>query len=93
LVAVRLPESIKPPGKRLLAQLPWIQIIQCDVSGFGTSHDFVFTNPGAFSDLIMVLRDGRKPGAENGRPLTSLGGAFWSLDNKYMLPTATAESR
>jgi len=82
--------SIKPPAKKLLAELPWIQVVQCNVSGFGTSHDYLFTHPGAFSDLIMVLRDGRKPGAENGRPLTSQGGAFWSLDNNYMIPAAPA---
>jgi len=82
------PESVTPEGKKLLAEMPWIQVVQCNVSGFGTSHDYVFTNPGAFSDLIMVLRDGRKPGAENGRPLTPLGGAFWSLENNYLLPTA-----
>ena len=87
------PEAVRPEGKKLLAELPWIQIVQCNVSGFGTSHDYVFTNPSAFSDLIMVLRDGRKPGTENGRPLTSLGGAFWSLDNKYLLPTASAEAK
>jgi esterase/lipase superfamily enzyme len=89
-------ESVKPAGKRLLAELPWIQIVQCNVSGFGTSHDYIFTNPGALSDLIMVLRDGRKPGAENGRPLTHLGGAFWSLDNNYMKPAppvASAEAK
>jgi len=89
-------ESLKPAGKKLLAELPWIQIIQCNVSGFGTSHDYIFTNPGAFSDLIMVLRDGRKPGAENGRPLVHLGGAFWSLDNNYLMhapPAASADAK
>ncbi len=81
-------ETVKPAGQRLLAQVPSIQLIRCDVSGFGTTHDYAFTHPAPFSDLILVLRDGRKPGKEHGRPLTPLGGAFWKLDNSYGLPVA-----
>jgi esterase/lipase superfamily enzyme len=79
-------KDIFEPAQELLAQIPNIELVQCVVSGFGTTHDYVFTNPGALSDLILVLRDGRNPGAANGRPLTPLGGAFWKLDNHYALP-------
>ena len=81
-------ETVKPEGKRMLAQIPSIQLVRCDVSGFGTTHDYAFTHPAAFSDLILVLRDGRKPGKEFGRPLTHLDGAFWKLDNSYAIPVA-----
>jgi len=67
-----------------------IQLVRCDVSGFGTTHDYPFTHPSALSDLILVLRDGRQPGKENGRPLTHLGGAFWMLDNNYKIPEPAA---
>jgi esterase/lipase superfamily enzyme len=83
--------SIPVPAQNLLAQVPNVQLVQCTVSGFGTTHDYVFTNPAAFSDLILVLRDGRNPGVANGRPLTSLGGAFWKLDNSYALPTTRSQ--
>jgi len=81
-------EAISADGKRLLDEIKRVEVVQCNVSGFGTSHDYSFTHPAAFSDLILVLRDGRKAGRENGRPLTPLGGVFWSLDNSYMMPTA-----
>jgi len=79
-------KDILVPAQDLLAQIPNVQLVQCNVSGFGTTHDYVFTNPGALSDLILVLRDRRDPGEANGRPLTPLGGAFWKLDNNYALP-------
>lgn len=78
--------DVSKGDQELLAQLPGMACVQCFVSGFGTSHDYMFTNPGAMSDLILVLRDGKNPGAANGRPLTPLGGAFWKLDNNYALP-------
>jgi esterase/lipase superfamily enzyme len=78
--------DVPQPAQDLLAQVPNVQLVQCVVSGFGTTHDYPFTNPGAFSDLILVLRDRRDPGAANGRPLTPLGGVFWRLDNNYGLP-------
>jgi esterase/lipase superfamily enzyme len=80
--------EVLPEGQEVLASVPGVQLVQCVVSGFGTSHDYVFTNPGALSDLILVLRDRRNPGEANGRPLTPLGGAFWKLDNEYALPAA-----
>jgi esterase/lipase superfamily enzyme len=83
-------ETIKPGGKRILADLTTIQLVRCDVSGFGTSHDYPFTDPAALSDLILVLRDRRQPGKENGRPLIHLGGAFWMLDNNYKVTEPAA---
>lgn len=80
-------EQVKPEGQKLMSQLGNIECVRCSVSGFGTSHDYVFTDPAALSDLILVLRDGRKAGAENGRPLDPLGQPFWQLDNKYAMPT------
>ena len=78
-------QDILVPAQELLATVPNMQLVQCFVSGFGTTHDYVFTNPGALSDLVLALR-GRDPGEANGRPLTPLGGAFWKLDNNYALP-------
>lgn len=40
------------------------------------------------SDLILLLRDGRKPGAANGRPLTMAPNGFWHIGNDYALPAA-----
>ena len=86
-------EEVDPPMQELLAQIPSLQCVRCAVSGTGNTHDYLFTNPGAMSDLILVLRDGKEPGAANGRPLTPLGGAFWLLDNSYALPPPAASTR
>jgi len=85
--------DIDPTIRELFAQLPGIQMVQCSVSGFGTSHDYLFTNPGALSDLVLVLRDERNPGAANGRPLTPCGGSFWKLHNDYALPVTASKQR
>ena len=85
--------DVSEADQELLAQLPGMQCVQCFVSGFGTTHDYMFTNPGAMSDLILVLRDQKNPGAANGRPLTALGGAFWKLDNNYALPAKKPTAR
>jgi esterase/lipase superfamily enzyme len=83
--------DIDPTIRELFAKLPGLQMVQCAVSGFGTSHDYLFTNPGALSDLILVLRDERNPGAANGRPLTPCGGSFWQLHNDYATPAKASE--
>jgi esterase/lipase superfamily enzyme len=78
-------KDVSEADQELLAKIANVEFVQCVVSGYGTSHDYVFTNPGAMSDLILLLRDRKDPGTANGRPLTPLGGAFWRLDNSYAL--------
>lgn len=70
--------------KRVLATLPRLQFVDCEVSGFGTSHAYVFSHPAAMSDLVLVLRDKAEPGTP-ARPLKSFNGA-WLLDNDYLRP-------
>jgi esterase/lipase superfamily enzyme len=68
----------------LLKNLPGIQFIDAGVagSGFG-SHEYFCTQPAVSSDLILLLRDNRRPGAQNGRPLVSERGGFWRIDRDY----------
>jgi esterase/lipase superfamily enzyme len=47
-------------------------------------HSYFYSHPAVLSDLILILRDDRLPGAENGRPLGREGGSvFWSIDDDY----------
>lgn len=46
-------------------------------------HGYFTSNPSVLSDLILVLRDGRPPGAENGRPLVDSDGVIWELREGY----------
>jgi esterase/lipase superfamily enzyme len=77
-------EDIAPAARQLLQELPRMEMINCRVSGY-TTHAYVFQHPSALSDLILVLRDGKKPGGANGRPLGQPTGGIWEMDNSYML--------
>jgi esterase/lipase superfamily enzyme len=80
------PSLARPGVMDKLAKLPSMQIVLTEVSGFSTSHAYVFSNPAALSDLVVVLRDGKMPGVENGRPMTR-GHGFWSLNDTYFKGT------
>jgi hypothetical protein len=68
---------------KLIEQMPQIQLVECKVKGFASSHAYVFGNPAAMSDVVAVLRDRKDVGAANGRPLESHGNGTWLLTNEY----------
>jgi esterase/lipase superfamily enzyme len=71
----------------LLRHLPDIQIIDARVAGsWFSSHDYFHSHPALSSDLILLLRDNRRPGAESGRPLASEAGGLWRIDQDYPAP-------
>jgi esterase/lipase superfamily enzyme len=76
----------------LIQQITKLQMVQCDVSGFSSSHAYVFGNPAAMSDVVAVLRDRRDAGAENGRPLKRLDNGFWLLTNDYFAGAGNASA-
>jgi esterase/lipase superfamily enzyme len=77
------PQDFSPQVRQLLAKMPNVQFIDCKVSHYSSSHDYVFAHPAALSDLILVLRDRRDPGAANGRPLIQPVEGLWELTNDY----------
>jgi esterase/lipase superfamily enzyme len=46
-------------------------------------HSYFLDDPAVSSDLILLLRDGRRPGAEHGRPLTRDPSGIWLLEDGY----------
>ena len=72
-----------PQQVKLIEQMPQIQLVECQVNGFASSHAYVFGNPAAMSDVVAVLRDRRDAGAANGRPLKPNGNGTWLLSNEY----------
>jgi len=72
-----------PAQIKLIEQMPQIQLVECKVSGFGSSHAYVFGNPAAMSDVVAVLRDRHDVGPGQGRPLESRGNGTWLLTNDY----------
>lgn len=78
------PRDFSPEIRKGLARLQNLQFIDCKVTHFSTSHDYVFAHPAALSDLILVLRDRLPPGAAHGRPLLQPGEGLWELHNDYL---------
>ena len=46
-------------------------------------HSYFYQSPAVSSDLILILREHRAAGPENGRPLAQEEPGFWVLDNDY----------
>jgi esterase/lipase superfamily enzyme len=46
-------------------------------------HTYAQSSPEASSDLILLLRDNRDPGRENGRPLERLAPRYWVINEGY----------
>jgi len=61
--------------------LTFINVAAADTGFLG--HSYFYNNPAVSSDLILLLRDGKKAGEEHGRPLTHQQDYFWKLSNKY----------
>jgi esterase/lipase superfamily enzyme len=78
-----------PRRAELLQHLPGIQFIDARVAGSGPgSHFYFFGHPAVSSDLILLMRDNRGPGAENGRPLARHEDGLWRVDRDYPTPGA-----
>ncbi len=79
-----LKETEFPPSiPEAALKSPQLQIVQCQVKTTGT-HEAFSTHPGVLSDLILVLRDHKDPGAENGRPMHRQQNMFWVLTDDYL---------
>jgi esterase/lipase superfamily enzyme len=77
-------KDVSPKLRQALAKLPHVQLIECKLSSWSLNHAYVFSNPAALSDLILVLRDGRAPGVQNGRPLHQPAEGIWELTDSYL---------
>jgi esterase/lipase superfamily enzyme len=80
-------DDFTPQQLAVLSQLSSVEMISCQTKG-SSSHSYMFMHPSAFSDLLLVLREDRLPGAENGRPLEQPRPGVWLLTNDYLKPAA-----
>lgn len=70
----------------LLAGLRNISVVDARISqGDFFGHGYFYANRAVSSDLILVLRDDRDPGAEHGRPLEREESVFWRIRDDYLL--------
>lgn len=86
-------DNLDPRYRDVLSRMSNINFIECDVTSFSTSHDYVFAHPAVVSDLILLLRDNRAPGAEHGRPLLPIDSGAWRIRNDYLLTTDSEGGR
>jgi esterase/lipase superfamily enzyme len=76
-------DEVEPAVVEKMKRLPKLQVIDAQVSGFGSyGHDYFYSHPAVSSDLILLLRGGFHPGPD--RPLELHRGAFWILRNDYL---------
>ncbi len=69
--------------RSILTASPRLDIVDARVPTKGWGHSYFHTSPAVSSDLILVLRENRDPGAAHGRPLTDVGPNFWDLGKGY----------
>jgi esterase/lipase superfamily enzyme len=81
-------EDLPEDERQILRQVGQIQFIDARVKG-GWGHDYFHSSPAVSSDVILLLRYDRDPGAANGRPLTRPEGGFWTITKGY--PQVTDE--
>lgn len=71
-----------PEIERLLSAFHNLWIIVADVQTNFLGHEF-YTNAAVSSDLILLIKEGRLPGGEHGRPLQKVGPNAWSIVQSY----------
>lgn len=67
-----------------LAKLRDVSFIIADVDDGYLGHSYFYKNPAVSSDLILLIRDNRPPGAEHGRPLRKNDEGTWVIDDDYL---------
>ena len=77
-------KDFSPKMRKALTKSPNVQFIECKLTTWAINHDYVFSHPAALSDLILVLRDSRPPGAQYGRPLHQPAEGIWELREDYL---------
>ena len=64
-----------------------ISLIDARIKTGFIGHSYFYSHPGVLSDLILILRDGRRAGKEHGRPLERAeGSVFWTIHDEYPAP-------
>ncbi|MHC4422152.1 MAG: alpha/beta hydrolase [Planctomycetota bacterium] len=77
------PEHYDEAERERSGRIRNIAVVDARVRTDYLGHAYFLGNPATFSDIILVLRYGRAPGAENGRPLTEVAPNYYILNDDY----------
>jgi esterase/lipase superfamily enzyme len=68
----------------VLRQIKRSQLINAKVKDLGDfNHSYFHSSPSVSSDIVLLMRFGLLPGAENGRPLSVSDEGYWVLEQGY----------
>ncbi len=76
-------KDVKKDWQQILRHTPDAALIDVASATAGLGHAYFVDSPETLSDLILVLRDGRKAGAAHGRPLVHREDGFWEVRDGY----------
>jgi esterase/lipase superfamily enzyme len=76
-------EDLPADEKDILMKAQRTDIIDARVKSGSWGHDYFHSNPAVSSDVILLLRYGRGPGADHGRPLDKPEGGIWTITRDY----------
>jgi esterase/lipase superfamily enzyme len=60
-----------------------VSVVESRTDGGLIGHGYLHSDPATTSDLMLVIRDHRRPGAAHGRPLTPVDINTWALYKGY----------
>lgn len=69
--------DLEPQQQQLIENMPRLEVIEAAISRtdfFG--HGYFYRHPAVSSDLVLVLKDNKLPGIDNGRPLEQYNGMY-----------------
>lgn len=78
-----LGRDVKTDWQKMIKESPSAAMIDVASTTSGLGHAYFVDSPETLSDIILLLRDGRKPGAEHGRPLVRREDGFWEVRDGY----------
>ncbi len=81
---MKVKQEVGAPDIAQFAGYDRIEFINCEVSGFQATHNYVFAHPAVLSDLIMTVRDRLPAGTLSGRPLQKPAHGVWQITNDYL---------
>ncbi len=76
-------DDLQAGGLLSIEKIEGMSFIDLQENTGGTGHAYFHSNPAASSDLILLMRYGLAPGAENGRPLEPIAPGFWMIKKNY----------